>query len=101
MRVIIFEYFFQQYKEFEEAQRYMTFYPVSEWPHIAILDPRTGERLITWSRVPDAATFCDLITEFLTLHPVFDSQAAATAVKRQSSDDEVIFLNIRPVKVSV
>jgi hypothetical protein len=69
----------------------MTFYPVSEWPHIAILDPRTGERLITWSRVPDAATFCDLITEFLTLHPVFDSQAAATAVKRQSSDDEVIF----------
>jgi hypothetical protein len=50
----------------------MTFYPVSEWPHIAILDPRTGERLVTWSQVPDAATFCDLITEFLTLHPGVD-----------------------------
>ena len=79
----------QQYKEFEEAQRYMTFYPVSEWPHIAILDPRTGERLVTWSRVPDAATFCDLIAEFLTLHPVFDGETGSAAKKKAGSDDEV------------
>ena len=75
----------------EEAQRYMTFYPVNEWPHIAILDPRTGERLITWSKVSDAATFCDLITEFLTVHPVFDVQAAVSSMKRQNSDEEVSF----------
>ena len=67
----------------------MTFYPVSEWPHIAILDPRTGERLVTWSRVPDAATFCDLIAEFLTLHPVFDGETGSAAKKKSGSDDEV------------
>ncbi len=67
----------------------MTFYPVTEWPHVAILDPRTGERLVTWSKLPDSATFCDLITEFLTLHPVFDAQNGSSSKKTQSSDDEV------------
>jgi len=60
--------FWQQYKENEEAQRYVTFYPVSEWPYVAILDPRTGELMVTWQKL-DAATFCDLVTEFLSLHP--------------------------------
>jgi len=60
--------FWQQYKESEEAQRYVTFYPVTEWPYVAILDPRTGELMVTWQKL-DAATFCDLVTEFLSLHP--------------------------------
>lgn len=90
VRTILGEHFlfWQQYKEFEEAQRYMTFYPVTEWPHVAILDPRTGERLVTWSKLPDSATFCDLITEFLTLHPVFDAQNGASSKKTLNSDDE-------------
>ena len=37
--------FWQQYKESDEAVRYMTFYKISDWPYIAIIDPRTG-RLI-------------------------------------------------------
>ena len=49
----------------------MTFYPVSDWPYVAILDPRTGEHLVTWNKI-DAATFCDLVTEFLSLHPSLD-----------------------------
>ena len=70
--------FWQQYKETEEAQRYLTFYQakkakngqktVSEWPYVAILDPRTGELMVTWQKL-DATTFCDLVTEFLSLHP--------------------------------
>ena len=70
--------FWQQYKETEEAQRYLTFYQtkkakngqktVSEWPYVAILDPRTGELIVTWQKL-DAATFCDLVTEFLSMHP--------------------------------
>ena len=48
----------------------MTFYPVNEWPYISILDPRTGELLVTWNKL-EASTFCDLVTEFLTLHPSF------------------------------
>ena len=31
--------FWQQYQESEEAQRYMTFYPVTVWPHIAVRTP--------------------------------------------------------------
>ena len=61
-------FYFQQYKESEDAQRYMTFYPVNEWPYVSILDPRTGELLVTWNKL-EASTFCDLVTEFLTLHP--------------------------------
>ena len=61
-------FIFQQYKESEDAQRYMTFYPVNEWPYVSILDPRTGELLVTRNKL-EASTFCDLVTEFLTLHP--------------------------------
>ena len=41
---------------------------MTDWPYVAILDPRTGEHLVTWNKI-DAATFCDLVTEFLSLHP--------------------------------
>ena len=51
----------------------MTFYPVSDWPYVAILDPRTGEHLVTWNKI-DASSFCDLVTEFLSLHPSLDNQ---------------------------
>lgn len=64
----------QQYKENSAAQRYMNFYPVEEWPHVAILDPRTGQRLVVWTTISDGTTFCDLATEFLTLHPPFDER---------------------------
>ena len=37
----------------------MQFYKVLEWPYIAILDPQTGENMVTWNKV-DAVTFCDL-----------------------------------------
>ena len=29
----------------------MTFYTINEWPHISILDPRTGGRLLTVTNV--------------------------------------------------
>jgi hypothetical protein len=80
--------FWQQYKESEEAQRYLTFYPVSEWPSVAILDPRTGEQMVTWNKL-DAATFCDLIAEFLTMHQTLPSSknASASAVAAAAEDD--------------
>ena len=39
--------FWQQYKESDEAVRYMTFYKISDWPYIAIIDPRTGRAPIS------------------------------------------------------
>ena len=79
----------QQYKESDEAVRYMTFYKITDWPYIAIIDPRTGwipahillssepkqtilgENMVTWSKI-DSSTFPELITEFLSLHPRFE-----------------------------
>ena len=42
---------FLQLQESDEAARYMTFYPITEWPHVSIVDPRTGENMVTWSRL--------------------------------------------------
>ena len=67
----------------------MTFYKITDWPYIAIIDPRTGwipahiflssepkqtilgENMVTWSKI-DSSTFPELITEFLSLHPRFE-----------------------------
>ncbi len=86
VKTIIREHFifWQQYKESEDAQRYTTFYPVNEWPYIAILDPRTGELLVAWQKVKDASTFCDLVSEFLTVHPSMDPNGSA---KDEDSED--------------
>lgn len=76
VKTIIREHFvfWQQYKESDEAERYMTFYRISQWPYIAIIDPRTGENMVTWTHI-EAEGFPELITEFLSLHPTLDSPA--------------------------
>ncbi len=84
--------FWQQYKESDEAQRYMTFYPIHEWPMVTIMDPRTGEQMVTWNKI-DASSFCDLVTEFLTMHPPIDSASGASekpppAKKQKSAEGE-------------
>merc|ERR1711971_1418731 len=78
--------FWQQYKESEEAQRYVTFYPVSVWPYVAILDPRTGELMVTWQKL-DAATFCDLVSEFLSLHPNLEPSDEKDTSDKNNEDD--------------
>ncbi|XP_063866115.1 UBX domain-containing protein 7-like isoform X2 [Scylla paramamosain] len=74
--------FWQVYHDSEEGQRYMMFYQVSEWPHVAVLDPRTGECLVTWHKL-DAVTFCDLVTEFLTAYPGLDENSAPPKKKQR------------------
>jgi hypothetical protein len=69
--------FWQVYQDTTEGQRYMQFYNVSEFPYVAILDPRTGEKLRSWTTI-DSVTFCDLVTEFLMEHP---SPSGATAAE--------------------
>jgi hypothetical protein len=70
--------FWQVYRDSSEGQRYMQFYPFHRFPYVAILDPRTGENLRSWSNITDSVTFCDLVTEFLTDHPS-PNGAAGTA----------------------
>lgn len=52
----------------DEGERYSLFYPVGNYPHLAVIDPRTGERMSVWENFgpkPDAAQFCELAANFL------------------------------------
>ena len=85
---------FQQYKESDEAQRYLTFYPITEWPHVTVIDPRTGEKLITWNHL-DSASFCELVSQFLEAHPNFDeNNQNGSAPKRKRLRSVSININI-------
>ncbi|KAK6175714.1 hypothetical protein SNE40_014111 [Patella caerulea] len=59
--------FWQVYHDSEEGKKYIQFYEIQEWPYIAIIDPVTGEKMISWHKM-DPLTFCDCVTEFLALH---------------------------------
>ncbi|CAN6673606.1 UBX domain-containing protein 5 [Trichomonascus vanleenenianus] len=48
------------------GEMYRQLYPFEDFPHISILDPRTGEQLRTWSEVPKNTDFIDALFEFLT-----------------------------------
>ncbi|XP_021940456.1 UBX domain-containing protein 7 isoform X2 [Zootermopsis nevadensis] len=56
--------FWQVYLDSAEGQRYAAFYSVSDWPYVAIIDPRTGESLRVWNKI-DGSSFCDTLLEFL------------------------------------
>jgi len=87
VKAIISEHFvfWQQYKESDEAERYMTFYTIKEWPYVSIIDPRTGENMVTWSHI-EASAFPELMTEFLSLHPTLESPVKEPPRKKVRSD---------------
>ena len=41
--------FFQESCESSEGEWYSTFYTINQWPHVCVIDPRTGGRLVTFS----------------------------------------------------
>uniref|UniRef100_A0ABM0MTU6 UBX domain-containing protein 7-like n=1 Tax=Saccoglossus kowalevskii TaxID=10224 RepID=A0ABM0MTU6_SACKO len=86
VKSIILEHFvfWQVYHDSDEGQKYIQFYEVSEYPYVAILDPRTGEKLAEWHRL-DNINFCDLVTEFLAQHPIFDNEGLSPPKKRVDS----------------
>jgi len=87
VKAIISEHFvfWQQYKESDEAERYMTFYTIKEWPYVSIIDPRTGENMVTWSHI-EASAFPELMTEFLSLHPTLESPVKEPPRKKVRSE---------------
>lgn len=61
--------FWQVYHDSFEGVRYSQFYNVSSYPHVSIIDPRTGEQMKSWPTSIDHNSFCDSVLEFLTEHP--------------------------------
>lgn len=48
-----------------EGERYLSYYPVENYPHIAIIDPITGERLKFWNYGVTPAEFIQEASDFL------------------------------------
>lgn len=70
--------FWQIYHDSSEGQRYCQFYNVNSFPHIAIVDPRTGEKMRHWTTL-DAIVFCEQVTEFIGEHASPDGSIAGPA----------------------
>lgn len=60
--------FLQYGNESPDGRRYATFYSVNRFPHIAIIDSRTGERVKVWENQLTPTNFMMEVTEFLENH---------------------------------
>lgn len=80
--------FWQVYHDSYEGQRYVQFYHVSSFPHVAIIDPRTGEQMKSWPTTIDHNSFCDSVIEYLTEHPSPDGSADANTMKKLRVKEE-------------
>ncbi|KNE61008.1 hypothetical protein AMAG_18727 [Allomyces macrogynus ATCC 38327] len=93
-----------------DGRAYRTLYPVAGCPHVAILDPRTGERMaIVGSTAPtmtapimraqrllkDPAEFVTFIFEFLDTHSLVTPVAAAPAPVRGGAEDDQLAAALR------
>ncbi|KAK3103953.1 hypothetical protein FSP39_023219 [Pinctada imbricata] len=84
--------FWQVYHDSEEGAKFTRYYKIEDWPYVAIIDPRTGENMVTWNRL-DAITFCDLVTEFLSDHPFSDSMCETPPSKRLKRESSIVDLS--------
>lgn len=60
--------FMQIGHESPDGKRYKSFYPFQSFPHYAIIDPRTGERVKSFETVLTPNEFVDTATLFLNTH---------------------------------
>jgi len=73
------------YCDTSEGQKFISCYNLLTYPFVAIIDPRTGEKIKEWSRL-DVPVFCEAITNFLSDHelPIDPSLHSD-----QSNDDDI------------
>lgn len=85
---------FQQFVvETPEALAYRNFYPVDSIPHIAIIDPRTGERVKVWSHAPDVSEFSVDLADFLESNSLHKFTAAKSKTEHVDlTEDEQVEL---------
>lgn len=79
--------FFQWMVSSEEAQKYKTFYRFFSFPHIAFIDPRTGERVKVWDHFISAIDFIQESLDFLDENTL-DSMPKRNRADSVHSEDE-------------
>ncbi|CAG8605394.1 6165_t:CDS:10 [Ambispora gerdemannii] len=83
-------YFLQFTSDHPEGRRYISYYSIENYPHIAIIDPRTGERLKVWNKLMNLTEFIMSVTDFLERYSLSDLSAR---LKKKE--------NIRETKVTI
>jgi hypothetical protein len=76
--------FLQYAHDSEAGLDYITLYPFPAFPHISILDPRTGEQLKVWSEVPATAKWLEDAHEFLERYSLDPSHRNPVAKIRRN-----------------
>lgn len=71
-----------------EGLKYIQFYKVKRFPHVSIIDPRTGELMKSWPITIDHNSFCDSVIEFLTEHPSVDGTSDSNTMKKLCVKEE-------------
>lgn len=86
--------FWQVYHDSFEGSRYIQFYGVNSFPHVAIIDPRTGEQMRSWPTSIDHSSFCDSVIEFLSEHASPDGTSDSSSMKKlRVKEDDVVELD--------
>ncbi|KAF9191616.1 hypothetical protein BGZ51_006987 [Haplosporangium sp. Z 767] len=75
--------FLQFYSDSVEGKKYAAYYPLQTFPHIAIIDPRTAERMHVWSKAIDPVDFLSDVSEFLDMHSLTDSTSKPSQPKKK------------------
>ncbi|KAF9205293.1 hypothetical protein BGZ59_000554 [Podila verticillata] len=75
--------FLQFYSDSAEGKKYKAYYPLDKFPHISIIDPRTGERMRVWDKTMDPIDFLADVTEFLDVHSLTDSASKPSLPKKK------------------
>ncbi|ORZ19393.1 hypothetical protein BCR42DRAFT_409693 [Absidia repens] len=79
--------FLQYGNESAEGKRYLTLYPVQHYPHVAIIDSRTGELAKSWEKQLSPSDFMMEVTEFLEQHSPEAAKSVTMKKPRQNLSD--------------
>lgn len=73
--------FWQNYWSNEPTRKYISLYPLQreELPHIAIIDPRSGQRLAQWTGFLSPQDLTEKLSDFCDQHPIPEGHASTAA----------------------
>ncbi|CAJ0753868.1 12867_t:CDS:10 [Entrophospora sp. SA101] len=80
--------FLQFNSDSSEGSKYINFYPVYKYPHIAVIDPRTGERLKVWDSQLEPTEFLITVTDFLEKYSLEEEPNHSESSKKNKTSDE-------------
>ncbi|GAA5812525.1 hypothetical protein MFLAVUS_005981 [Mucor flavus] len=81
--------FLQYANESADGKRYSTFYSISGYPHVAIIDARTGERVKVWEKQITPTDFMMEITEFLEQNSPDSATRSISTMKKPRVEKNV------------